>query len=270
MHSGKIKIAGCEMLALRQGMAGEIGFELQGPRAHSRAVYDAVLEAGRDFGIRRLGGRAVFINHLEACFPTIITDYCPAIFGDKMDEYRAEFQAAMPASTVTFNIAGSFEADDIAAWYRSPVELGWGKNVKFDHDFIGRAALETEVANPRRVMRTLVWNADDLKDVYGSLFDDQNVPYDYMEMPRDQRGFMYMDKVMKGGRLVGVSSSRGYSYYFRKMLSLCTVDVALSEPGIEVEVVWGNPGKPQKNVRATVAPAPYKKDNRRADFKALA
>ena len=209
MHSGKIRIAGCELLALRQGMAGEIGFELQGPADFSKAVYEAILEAGREFGIRRLGGRAVFINHLEACFPTIITDYCPALFGDKMDEYRAEFAAAMPASTVTFNIAGSFEADNITAWYRSPVELGWGKNVKFDHDFIGRAALEQEVANPRRLMRTLVWNADDLKDVYGSLFDEAGVPYDYMEMPRDQRGFMYMDKVLKDGRLVGVSSSRG-------------------------------------------------------------
>ena len=269
MHSGKIRIAGCELLALRQGMAGEIGFELQGPADFSKAVYEAILEAGREFGIRRLGGRAVFINHLEACFPTIITDYCPALFGDKMDEYRAEFAAAMPASTVTFNIAGSFEADNITAWYRSPVELGWGKNVKFDHDFIGRAALEQEVANPRRLMRTLVWNADDLKDVYGSLFDEAGVPYDYMEMPRDQRGFMYMDKVLKDGRLVGVSSSRGYSYYFRRMLSLCTIDVAHSEPGTEVEVVWGNPGKPQKTIRATVAPAPYKKDNRRADLNAL-
>lgn len=235
MHSGEIRIADCEVLALRQGMAGEIGFELQGPAAFSKAVYDAVLEAGREFGIRRLGGRAVFINHLEACFPTIVTDYCPAIFSDEMDEYRAEFQAALPASAVTFNIAGSFEADDISAWYRSPVELGWGKNVKFDHDFIGRAALEQEVASPKRIMRTLV----------------------------------YMDKVVKDDRLVGISSSRGYSYYFRKMLSLCVIDVALSEPGTEVEVVWGNPGKPQKNIRATVAPAPYKKDNRRADLKAL-
>jgi vanillate/3-O-methylgallate O-demethylase len=186
-----------------------------------------------------------------------------------MDEYRTEFAAAMPASTATFNIAGSFEADDVSAWYRSPVELGWGKNVKFDHDFIDRAALEEEAANPKRVMRTLVWNADDLKKVYGSLFDERTVPYDYMEMPRDQRGFMYMDKVLKDSRLVGVSSSRGYSYYFRKMLSLCTIDVEQSEPGTDVEVVWGNPGKPQKSIRATVAPAPYKKDNRRANLKAL-
>ena len=71
---------------------------------------------------RRLGGRTVFINHLEACYPTIITDYLPAMFGDDMKDYLAEFRAAMPAFATTFNLAGSFEADDISAWYRSPVE----------------------------------------------------------------------------------------------------------------------------------------------------
>jgi len=155
MHSGKIRIAGIEMLALRQGMAGEIGFELQGPIKFREQVTAAVMEAGEEFGIRKLGGRAVFVNHLEACFPTIITDYCPAMFDDDMAEYRAEFEAAMPGFAITFNIAGSFEGSQISDWYRSPVELGWSKNVKFDHDFIGRAALEPEVANPKRLMRTL-------------------------------------------------------------------------------------------------------------------
>ena len=151
-------------------MAGEIGFELQGPIKFREQVTAAVMDAGKEFGIRKLGGRAVFINHLEACFPTIITDYCPAMFDDDMEEYRAEFQAAMPGFATTFNIAGSFEGNQISDWYRSPVELGWGKNVKFDHDLIGRKALESEVANPKRLMRTLVWNANDVVDVYASLF----------------------------------------------------------------------------------------------------
>jgi glycine cleavage system aminomethyltransferase T len=269
MHSGKIKIKDHDVLALRQGMAGEIGFELQGPTEHSKEVYDAILEAGKEFGLRRLGGRAVFINHLEACFPTIITDYCPAMFDDDMAEYRAEFEAAMPGFATTFNIAGSFEGKQISDWYRSPVELGWGKNVKFDHDFIGRAALEPEVAKPKRLMRTLIWNADDVVDVYASLYR-KGQPYDYMEMPRDQRGFMYADKVMKDGNVIGVATSRGYSYYFRQMLSLSTIDVEHAEPGTEVSIVWGNPGSPQKQIRGIVEPAPYKKDNRKLDTHNLA
>jgi len=196
--------------------------------------------------------------------PEIVTDYLPAIFGEDMQEYLKEFKAVMPAFAVTFNLAGSFEADDVSAWYRSPVELGWGNRIKFDHDFIGRKALEAEVAHPQRTMRTLVWNADDIVDVYASLFR-QGKPHHYMEMPRDQRGFMYADKALKGDKLVGVATSRGYSYYFRQMLSLCTIDVEHSEPGTEITVVWGDPGEPQKEIRATVAPAPYKKDNRRLD-----
>ncbi len=265
MHSRTIRVGGHEVRALRQGMAGEIGFELQGPSENTEDVVAAILEAGEEFGIRRLGGRTVFINHLEACFPTIITDYLPAMYGDDMAEYREEFLAAMPAASATFNIAGSFESDDVSDWYRSPVELGWGNRIRFDHDFVGRAALEVEKAAPRRVMRTLVWNADDVADVYGSLFRS-GTPYDYMEIPRDQRGFAWNDQVLVGDSLVGAATSRGYSYYFREMLSLCVIDVAHSEPGTPVEVLWGNPGSPQKRIRATVAPAPYKQDNRRADL----
>jgi vanillate/3-O-methylgallate O-demethylase len=268
MHSGTIRINGREVHALRQGMAGEIGYELQGPIAYAREIYDAIIEAGREFGIRRLGGRAVFINHLEACFPTIVTDYLPAIFEPDMKDYLAEFKAAMPAYAVTFNIAGSFEADEISEWYRSPVELGWANRIRFDHDFSGRAALEAEVEHPRRAMRTLVWNADDVVDVYASLFR-AGKPYHYMDMPRDQRGFMYADKITKDGKIVGVATSRGYSYYFRQMLSLCTIDVEYSTPGTNVTIVWGDPGEPQREIRATVAPAPYKKDNRRADVTRL-
>jgi vanillate/3-O-methylgallate O-demethylase len=268
MRFRTIRIAGHEMMALRQGMAGEIGFELQGKRAASQDVYNAVLEAGKEFGIRRLGGRATFINHLEACFPTIITDYLPAMFSTEMKPYLDEFSAAMPAFASTFNIAGSYEGQDVSDYYRSPVELGWGKVIKFDHDFIGREALEQELAQPRRLMRTLVWNADDVLDVYRSLFQ-QGEHYDWMEWPRDQRGFMYADKVLKKGQLVGVTTSRGYSYYFRQMLSLCTIDASQAEIGNEVTIVWGKPGSPQREIRATVQPAPYKKDNRKADLTAL-
>jgi vanillate/3-O-methylgallate O-demethylase len=266
MHSAEIEIAGCRMLALRQGMSGEIGFELQGPKADAAKVYETIVAAGQEYGLRRLGGRAVFINHLEACFPTIVTDYMPAIFDSEMEGYLKEFRSAMPSFASTFNVAGSFESKNVSDWYRSPVELGWAKTIKFDHEFIGRAALEKEVAQPRRVMRTLVWNGDDVAAVYASLFQKELTPFQYMEMPRDQRGFMYADRVLRNGRDVGVTTSRGYSFYFREMLSLCTIDVEHADIGNEVSVIWGDPGKPQKEIRATVATAPYKQDNRRSDL----
>jgi vanillate/3-O-methylgallate O-demethylase len=265
MHNGHIEIAGHQVLALRQGMAGEIGFELQGPNEHAQDVYDAVLQAGQEFGMRRLGARVSQVNHLEACFPTIVADYLPAIFGDELTDYLAEFRAAMPAFAQTFNIAGSFQADHISAWYRSPVELGWTRNIKFDHEFLGREALEGEVNEPNRMIRTLVWNGTDVTDVYASLFRDGE-PFTFMDMPRDQRGFMWADQVLRDGKAVGVATSRGYSYYFRKMLSLCVIDIDHADLGTEVTVIWGNPNGPQREIRATVEAAPYKTDNRRADL----
>lgn len=265
MHSIEVEIAGRKVKALRQGMAGEVGFELQGPIDEAQDIYDAIFEAGQDFGIRRLGGRAAFINHLEACFPTIGMDYIPAIFGDDLKEYLAEFTAATPPWAARFQIAGSFEGADVSAWYRSQVELGWGKTINLDHDFIGRDALAAELKDPKRLIRTLVWNAEDIADVNASLYRKGDI-YTFMEMPRDQRGYSWADKVLQGGKEVGVATSRGYSYYFREMLSLAVMNVDQSEPGTEVVVVWGNPGGPQKEIRATVQPAPYKQDNRRANL----
>ena len=208
------------------------------------------------------------VNHVEACFPTPSVDFVPSIFGEEEREF-AEAYFSDNARKIYRTTDGSFAYSDISELYRSPVELGWKKNVKFDHDFIGRNALEPEVATPRRTIVTLVWNADDVADVYASLFRKDSIPYQYMEIPRNVLGCVFADEVLKDEAAVGVSTSRCYSYYFREMLSLCVIDVALAVPGTNVTVTWGRPSGPQRPVRATVAPAPYKKDNRRVDVTQL-
>jgi vanillate/3-O-methylgallate O-demethylase len=268
MHVTPATVAGHDVWALRQGMAGEVGFELQGPAEAGPEVYAAVLAAGEEFGIRRMGGRVAPINHLESCVPTIATDYIPAIFEPDLRDYLGVFTASMPPNAQPAYVAGSYPGREISEYYRSPVELGWGRNVRFDHDFLGRAALEEEKAHPRRVIRSLEWNAEDVTDVYASLFDPTRRNHTFMDLPRDQRGFMWADRVERNGRLVGVATSRGFSYSFRRMLSLATLDVECAEVGTEVEVVWGNPGDPEKVIRATVAPAPYKPDASRGDLTA--
>jgi vanillate/3-O-methylgallate O-demethylase len=265
MHMIKIEIAGRSFYAIRQGMAGEPGYELVGPHEWKEEIIQELLKYKDAFGVRRLGGRTVFINHLEACFPTIITDYIPAMFSSDLSDYLETFKASMPASMTTLNLYGSFEGNDISDYYRSPVELGWTKVVKFDHDFLGREALEQEIANPKRIVRTLVWNVEDVVDVYASMFKKGD-HYDFIEFPRYQRGGMYVDKVLKNGKLVGTTSSYGYSYYFREMLCLAVLDIDQAEIGNEVTIVWGAPGHPQKEIRATVAPAPYKPDGSKGDL----
>lgn len=273
VHFRDVDVEGVDVTAVRMGMSGELGFELQGPAERGDAVWDAVVEAGEEYGIRRLGSRTALINHVEACFPSRGRDYVPAIFGDDMRGFRRWLDERASRDLLTYAVEGSFDADDVRAWYRTPVELGWTRTLDLDHEFVGRRALEAEVADPRRTMVTLEWDAGDVVGVYGSLFD-RGTPRKFMEMPRARKRTMQADRVTRDGGLVGVSTSRGYSYHFREMLSLCTVDVGLAEPGTTVTVHWGAGGRPESptveehapaEVRATVAPAPYKEDRRRAD-----
>lgn len=276
MHFKDFAIDGMPVRFLRQGMAGEIGFELQGPGEHTEAVRAAILAAGAKYNLRRLGARTAMVNHLEAGFPTVTHDYLPAITGADEAGYFAAYDkpAANDTSaewyqsfTRCMKVKGSFDGADPSAWYRSPIELGWARNVKFDHEFYGREALEREMAAPSRQIVTLVWNLDDVKDVYESLWADEE-PYDFMDFPRAQWFAMYTSSVIVDGKEIGSTTSRGFSHYFRKVLSHAVLDVEFIEPGTDVEVIWGDPGHRQKTLRATVHSYPYKADNRRAELAA--
>ena len=93
----------------------------------------------------------------------------PAIYiGEEMKGYR---QWLTPKSYEAMaSLGGSFYSDDITDYYLTPYDLGYGPFVKFDHDFVGRAALEKMADNQRRKKVTLVWNGDDVARVFGSLF----------------------------------------------------------------------------------------------------
>jgi vanillate/3-O-methylgallate O-demethylase len=270
MRNDTVTIAGVETRVLRQGMSGEIGFELQAPTAEGRKVWDAILEAGQEYGIEQLGGRVAMINHLQAAYPTFLVDYVPAVFDDQNVGYLAEMRGGTTEELdkIYWAIAGSFESDDITDYYRSPVEFGWGGRVNFDHPFPGDEALRRELESPKRTLRTLRWNGDDVVEIFAAYFRDGDLP-DFMEMPQDPRGFTYFDKILKDGELVGTTSNRGYSAYFREMLSLAVVDLEHAEPGTEVTVIWGAPGTPQREIRAVVAPAPYKDVRSRVDLHTL-
>jgi vanillate/3-O-methylgallate O-demethylase len=191
---------------------------------------------------------------------------------DMSDELVRGFGAYLSQSVVAkeahMKLAGSFEGTDISDYFMSPVELGWAGHIKFDHEFYGRAALEADVAAPRRKIVTVEFNSDDIVDVYASLFD-QGQAYAFIDTPI--KGF-YMtlqnDKLLANGQLAGISTTPFYSYYYRRTIALAFVDVSLAE-GSAVEVTWGDPGQRQKVLRATIKPAPYKPDKRRTPLASL-
>ncbi|MFT4468880.1 glycine cleavage T C-terminal barrel domain-containing protein [Arthrobacter sulfonylureivorans] len=263
MHFRDVTIAGSPVYAVRQGMAGEIGFEFHGRAEDAEQVMSAILETGEEFGIRRLGRRTAMINHLEASFPTGGWHYLKAPGPEGFQEWVGEHFDRYGLKTA---VRGSFESDDLNDYLQSPVSMGWGKSVKFDHEFTGREALEKEIADPQRVRVTLEFNSEDVVDVYASLFG-QDAPYAFLDIPQQQRWFTWADAVQdEDGAVVGTSTTPGYSYYFRKVLALAYVHPRYAEAGTGVKVLWGEPGTRQKLIRATVAPAPYKQDNRRSEL----
>jgi vanillate/3-O-methylgallate O-demethylase len=136
---------------------------------------------------------------------------------------------------------------------------------RFDHPFTGREALELEVASPERTIVTLEFNSEDVIEIYASMFR-RDEPFDMLEIPCPPAWVDHTDQALNDGELIGVSTTPGHSYHFRKVLALAYLEIEHTQPGTAVTIVWGNPGTPQKHVRATVAPAPYKKDNRFADL----
>lgn len=267
-HFTRVTIAGREVRALRHGMSGEVGFELQGPYAERGPVREALLEAGEAHDLRRLGTRAY--QSLSVMLGWV-TGVVPAIYGEATRDYRAWLPA--DGFEGRYAIAGSYEADDITDYYVTPAEIGYEHLVDLDGDFVGRDALERELADPDRTLVTLVWDDDAVVDLYASLFRD-GTPGKFLELPRTRWGAHY-DAVRRDGDVVGVSKSPAYSYLDRAVLSLCSLDRELAEPGTEVTLTWGQPDRwrnplverhAQTEIDATVAPVPFVDDRRKGDW----
>ncbi|MQA11670.1 MAG: aminomethyl transferase family protein [Pseudonocardiaceae bacterium] len=264
-----INIGGRRVRALRHGMAGQPGLEIFGPYEEGDEIRATILEAGDEFGLVQVGARAYATNTLESGW---IPSPLPGVYtSEQMKPYR-EWLSENSYEGNGGSIGGSFVSDDIEDYCLTPYELGYGPFVKFDHEFIGREALEKMDKETQRRKVTLAWNGEDTAKVFAALFDPTETPYKYIDLPLSNYAAANYDVVKKDGEMVGFSLFSGYSYNERSMLSLATVDPSL-DVGTEVSVVWGEPDggtakttveKPhrQTEIRATVSPVPYSKDAR--------
>jgi syringate O-demethylase len=264
-----VDIAGVAVRALRHGMVGQPGFELFGPWEDKDRVGDAILVAGEEFGLRRVGSRAYSSNTLESGW---IPSPLPAVYsGDSLAGYRRWLPADGYEGSAS--LGGSFVSDDVDDYYFTPWDLGYGRFVKFDHDFIGRDALEELSQEPPRKEVTLALSNEDVLAAIGSQFSD-GARAKFMEFPSAVYAMHPYDAVVVDEETVGISTWIGYSSNYREMLTLAVVDRAHAEPGTDVTLIWGEPdgGSAKLNVepheqfqiRATVAPVPYSKVAREA------
>lgn len=242
-HSVEVNLAGRTFRALRHGMAGQAGYEFIGDYADHDAVRDAFLAAGAESGIEHVGALAYSTNPVESGW---IASPQPAIYTDPtLEGYRRWLSA------FTFEgqrpIHGSFYSDDIADFYVSPWELGYGRSISFNHDFIGREALQAAKETVRRVKVTL--ELDDSPIFGDGFFNDRGI-----------------HRIEADGALVGLTQHTATIGPLGRTLSLSLVDRDLAAPGTRVEVVWGeHPGHgtaPDADlgfprIGATVQPSPY-------------
>ena len=261
-HVASIRIAGKDVRALRHGMAGQPGYELFGPWADGETVRQALIAAGKDFGLRLVGGRTYASNTLESGW---VPSPLPAVYtGEALKPYREWLGANSYEAKAS--IGGSYVPDSVEGYYLTPWDLGYGPFVKFDHDFIGREALERMAGQPHRKKVTLALDTEDVLRVISSALQKGDRAK-YMEFPSAVYSMHPFDAVLADGKQVGVSTWIGYSSNEGKMLTLAMVDEAFAEPGTQVTLLWGEPdggtSKPtverhvQTEIHATVSPAPY-------------
>jgi aminomethyltransferase len=96
------KVAGFDAMIARTGYTGEDGFEIYVKNADAAKVWDVLMDAGKEFGIKPIGLGARDTLRFEVCY---------WLYGNEMDE--------------TIN----------------PLEAGQKFVVKFEKDFIGKEAL---------------------------------------------------------------------------------------------------------------------------------
>lgn len=241
----------------RLGVARTLAYEVHGPFEMAQQVYQAIADAGEEFGLERLGLQAYGMNHTEGGFAQSFIHFLPAWTQDPafmayLDGRYASAFDGLPGSA----------GPDGPLRYANPVELGWGHMITFDHRFVGSDALQNIKRAPRRKMVTLEWSQDDVVALLASQYA-RGSDGQFMQFPAnpiwdgESMSLVAADDVVVGDTRVGISSGRIFSYYYGVMLSLALLEIDVAEIGHQVEVVWGDPGTHQRRIRATVARYPY-------------
>ena len=254
---GDLKIAGKKVRALNHNMSRMGGLELHGPVEDRDIILEALLKAGPEFDLVMGGSRAYSTVSPESGW---IPSPMPAIYsGEAMKPYREWLSAN--GFEANASLGGSFYSDNIEDYYQTPWDLGYGKHINFDHDFIGRAALEKMADQPHRRKVWLKWNDEDVQKVFASQLGSGD-RFKYMEVPNAYYSILPFDKIVADGRVVGLSTYTVYTSNVRSWFSLAMVDEDVPD-NTEVNVVWGEEDggsrKPnverhvQTNIRATVS-----------------
>ena len=257
-HNKRVKICGTDMTIHRLGMSGALAYEVHGAAKDAEIAYRRIRSVLEEFGGKPQGVRNyAVVNHTPAGYANQMQHYIYPIFSG--DPKLAEF---CQGKAINMPLRGS-ASDDENNFYLTPYDVGWGFLVNFDHDFIGKDALQKIAQDPPRQIVTLEWNTEDVGDVFMSQFRGKDVDFydpieDHTPNADGSEGvFARGDYVLADGKKIGMATGKTYAYYERRMISLAIIDKAYAVEGKELTVLWGSEGYPKKEIRATVAQFPY-------------
>jgi glycine cleavage system aminomethyltransferase T len=240
------------------------GLEMTGRLDQGPAVWAALVDAGAEFGLQQGGGLAYPTTALETGW---IPFPVPSIYtGDAMKGYR-EYLGPQTLEA-NYALAGSAVLPSIEEYYVTPWDIGYGRLIHFDHDFIGRDALRALVDQPHAKKVWLRWNPDDCARVLAdSLFKKPGEGRTkYLSQPFSEYALSQNDTVLADGKPVGRSTYCSYTVNIGTFASMGVLDEQFARDGAELTLVWGEPdggtSKPgverhvQAEIRAVVHAAP--------------
>ena len=180
MSFRRVNIGMAPVWLSRMTYTGDLGYEIWIAPEYQRYLFDLIWDAGKEFDMRLFGFRALITMRLEKNFGTWYREFRPIY---------------------------------------TPLESGMERAMKFDHEFIGRAAVEAEMkTGPARklVMFRVEVDKDKPADVLGD------------------------EPVFHNGEVVGWITSGGYAHYSGVSLALGYIPAALAAEGttgFEIEII---------------------------------
>jgi len=193
------KIAGVEVDISRTGYTGDLGYEIWIPWNDAPKVWDALVEAGKQFDLLAAGMVALDVARIEAGLILIEVDY----FSSKKALIESQKY--------------------------SPYEIGLGRLVDLKKEyFIGRAALEEENRRgPKRLLMGLDINWEDVERLYDAIGLAPQVP---------SMASRIAVPVYRGGLQVGKATSTTWSPTLKKMIALASLSREQAAPGTELHM----------------------------------
>jgi len=184
----------------RTGYTGDLGYEIWIETEHALPVWDALMEAGEDYGITPCGILAMDMARVEAGLFMVDVDYT--------------------ASTHAW----------IEGQKSSPLEMGldWAVNLDKKGYFVGRRALEREKREGsawKLVGLDIAWEG--LERLFGEVGLPPQIPHMAV------RGSL---PVMADGKQIGYASTSTWSPVLKKYIALAHVQRPHYEPGTQLTI----------------------------------